>query len=155
MIHCDLRTANILLHDSGLHYHPKITDFGCAKHCDDEGIAKEVSTSFPLEWASPEFLKTSKSSKFSDIWAFGVCIYEMINSGCKPFEEYSTQELKSNIIHFGNQLSLESFLFPEAKTLFSDCWTMEPKKRPTFSQILERLNEAEKQTAVVVKIKDH
>lgn len=88
-----------------------------------------------MEWASPELIATNKSSKYSDVWAFAVCVYEMLNKGERPYKGYKRTELMQILINKGNQLCLESKLWSEASGLFSNCLKKDINERPKFSEL--------------------
>jgi hypothetical protein len=80
-------------------------------------------------------ITTKKCSKYSDIWAFAVCVYEILNKGGNPYNNYTRTEIMRIITNEGNKLSLESKLWPEASALFSNCLKKDIAERPNFSDL--------------------
>nr|KAG5703212.1 hypothetical protein BaRGS_034123 [Batillaria attramentaria] len=81
-IHRDLRAANILV---GKYYDVKVADFGLAKFLDEDCYNRDLDTKFPVKWTAPEAITHQKFSIKSDIWSFGVLLYEIVTYGKHPY----------------------------------------------------------------------
>ncbi len=97
IVHRDLKPANILVRTDGKRWLAKLTDFGVAKV---EGTALTQDGSFmgTLHYMAPEYLDTGKATAKSDLWAFGVMLYEVISAGRKPFPGSSPGPILGGIL---------------------------------------------------------
>jgi serine/threonine protein kinase len=84
VIHRDLAARNILLRADN---QPVVSDFGFARTAAEDG-GKTKSTVGPLRWMPPEALTKGQYSTKSDVWAFGVTVYEILTNGELPYKEY-------------------------------------------------------------------
>lgn len=100
IIHRDLAARNILVQSKDC---VKISDFGLAQVTDGNNYYVAQSTRhLPLKWYAPETLCTQKYSFQSDVWSFGVTMYEMFTYGVTPYPNYdiiSGDQLYSLIVH--------------------------------------------------------
>lgn len=134
-IHRDLRAANILV---GENNNVKVADFGLARLVDPDD--SEVYTSgdngkFPIKWTSPEAAFSRKFSTKSDVWSFGILLYEMVTFGRIPYPGMdNTQTLV--FIRDGNRMQKPNGCpHPCPQKYYDtmlDCWRHAPEQRPTF-----------------------
>lgn len=105
---------------------------------------------------APESLIEKKYSEKSDVWSFGVVLWEMMTGGLEPYPELDNVQAASQVMHKGNQLStwtnsndLGLKLTPpencpvKMTELMSKCFETEPKMRPTFTKIVQIIDEME------------
>jgi predicted Ser/Thr protein kinase len=97
IVHRDIKPANLLVRTDGKRWLAKLTDFGVAKV---EGTALTQDGSFmgTLHYMAPEYLDTGKASPLSDLWAFGVMLYEVISAGRKPWPGNSPGPILGGIL---------------------------------------------------------
>ena len=142
-IHRDLAARNCLVGDNQL---VKVADFGLArlvKTRDNETDADDTYTAhigakFPIKWTAPEGLAYNKFSSKSDVWAFGVLLWEMGSLGKAP---YPGVEL-ANVYHLldsGYRMECPDMCSPSVYELMRCCWQWEAAHRPTFEQIYKEL----------------
>ncbi|TKR95148.1 hypothetical protein L596_009353 [Steinernema carpocapsae] len=135
-IHRDLAVRNCLI---SAHGSVKIADFGLSKIMDDmqgETAIKNI----PLRWMAPETLsKTPEYSDKSDVWSFGVLMYEIFNLGEKPWPEENDFKVIAKNIKKGRMIELPAITPEPVKVLIKKLWTHEAKGRPPFKEIVSFL----------------
>ncbi|XP_010242504.1 PREDICTED: dual specificity protein kinase shkC-like [Nelumbo nucifera] len=144
IIHCDLKPKNILLDDGG---NLKVTGFGLIKLSklspDKAKLAQPGAHIDPSSlYLAPEVYKDEIFDRSVDTFSFGLILCEMIE-GVPPFHPKSTEDAVKMICLEGKRPSLKtkSRSYPqELKELIEECWNQEPMVRPTFSEIIVRLD---------------
>ena len=89
-IHRDLAARNILV---GEDHAVKIADFGLSRCIDDDIYVAQVGSKFPIKWTAPEACNYGKFSTKSDVWSFGILMYEVITYGRMPYAGMSNAEV--------------------------------------------------------------
>ncbi|UJR08174.1 hypothetical protein I4U23_012447 [Adineta vaga] len=147
IVHRDLATRNLLLRNE---QHIVLSDFGLSRSEGEVLKGKECVVS-PC-WAAPEcFTREQKVSSSSDVWAFGVVIWEMFSFGSKPYEKetninentHSQQIvsiLKKFLIQQGRRLTKPDSCSNGMYDLMCRCWNNDVSQRPSFFEIVEELN---------------
>ena len=97
IVHRDLKPANILVRTDGRRWLAKLTDFGVAK-VEGTSLTQDGSFMGTLHYMAPEYLDTGKASIQSDLWAFGVMLYEVISAGRKPWPGNSPGPILGGIL---------------------------------------------------------
>jgi predicted Ser/Thr protein kinase len=135
IVHCDLAARNILLTSS---FHAKISDFGMAKVLEKTGGIRG-SNMLPALWCSPETLRSGIFTKKSDVWSFGITVYEII-SGNEPFHDrQDIAELIKSIRGSSLTPEIPENCPQEIGELMKMCWEPE-SRRPGFEEICKFLN---------------
>uniref|UniRef100_A0A8C5H2K6 Tyrosine-protein kinase n=1 Tax=Gouania willdenowi TaxID=441366 RepID=A0A8C5H2K6_GOUWI len=93
-IHRDLAARNCLVNE---HNVVKVSDFGMTRYVLDNQYTSSSGAKFPVKWSPPEVLHYSKYSSKSDIWSFGVVMWEVYSEGRTPFENRSNVEVVTDI----------------------------------------------------------
>jgi len=133
VLHRDLKTANVLCND---HLEGKLADFGLAKLRDQNFSTNTIAT---VRYMAPEFIAKQVFGIKSDIFSFGMILWEIF-SRKEPFEELNpTQALYA--IAVGRRPEMPKDMPEELKDVVIGCWDQDPNMRPECSQILQRLNE--------------
>ena len=122
--------------------HIKVSDFGMSV----EGTYTYGGAAIPTRWVPPEVLRKLKWSTKSDIWAFGVTIWEALTYGLHPYENLSDSEVK-NFVKSGNRLSPPDLIygrnFEKLWNIVKSCWEHKAKDRPTFVDLQRSLSFSE------------
>ncbi|EYC36745.1 hypothetical protein Y032_0861g2738 [Ancylostoma ceylanicum] len=135
-VHRDLASRNCLVGDQRI---IKIADFGLMRACYDGDYYKMVHRSWmPVRWMAKEALEQGRFSEASDVWSFGVTLWEIWSYGRQPYGSASNQTVIELI---ANRHLLECP--PNCPTniygLMIECWNANPERRPSFSEIHSRL----------------
>ncbi|EGC32892.1 hypothetical protein DICPUDRAFT_81310 [Dictyostelium purpureum] len=143
IVHRDLKSANILLGGSSIEtLVAKVSDFGLSI----KPIGKEVKGRkvWNWRWLAPEIMNDQQYTEKIDVYSFAIVLWEIITRDL-PFEEYVDQLKWNSIIEDkiikGLRPTIPDECPSEMKNLITDCWNGDPKKRPSFTAILDRLNQ--------------
>ena len=119
----------------------KIANFGLSydKHSQDYcSLSSRKSTPLPLRWLAPETIQHNRISVYSDIWSYGVLLWEVFSSGQRPYGDLSNAQVVQSILGY-KLLSKPSNCPKAAYNLMLQCWNSAPLRRPWFSKIMEEL----------------
>uniref|UniRef100_A0A3P8ZLK1 non-specific protein-tyrosine kinase n=1 Tax=Esox lucius TaxID=8010 RepID=A0A3P8ZLK1_ESOLU len=117
-IHRDLAARNCLVSKNN---EVKVSDFGMTRFVLDDQYTSSQGSKFPFKWSSPEVIKYSKFSSKSDVWSFGVFMWEVYTEGRLPYENQTNSEVVDSL-NAGLRL-LKPRLAPEAVYILMEwCW---------------------------------
>ena len=131
LVHRDLAARNILVSEDLV---AKVSDFGLAK-AERKGLD---SSRLPVKWTAPEALKNGRFSSKSDVWSFGVLLWEVFSYGRAPYPKMSLKEV-SEAVEKGYRMEPPDGCPGSVHTLMGSCWEAEPARRPPFRKIVEKL----------------
>nr|CAD7194918.1 unnamed protein product [Timema douglasi] len=145
-VHRDLAARNILL---ASRHQAKISDFGLSRALGGDQYYKATQGGrWPIKWYmavipfikwpmyAPESFNFGTFSHASDVWSFGVTLWEMFSFGQQPYGELRGAEV-IQIVDKGNRLEQPSLCPNEVYKIMEQCWAYHPRDRPTFSQLLD------------------
>ncbi|XP_030068032.1 protein-tyrosine kinase 6 isoform X2 [Microcaecilia unicolor] len=135
-VHRDLAARNILV---GEDYICKVADFGMARLIKNE-FYKSTSCHIPYKWTAPEALQYNRFSTRSDVWSFGILLYEIITCGQIPYAGMDNAEASAEVSR-GYRMPQPSNCPNMIYKIMSECWKTEPSKRPTFQKIKKELGQ--------------
>ncbi|KAI1900168.1 hypothetical protein AGOR_G00047230 [Albula goreensis] len=133
-IHRDLAARNILV---GENYVAKIADFGLSRG--QEVYVKKTMGRLPVRWMAIESLNYSVYTTNSDVWSYGVLLWEVVSLGGTPYCGMTCAELYEKLPQ-GYRLEKPLNCDDEVYDLMRVCWREKPYERPSFAQILLSLN---------------
>ncbi|XP_057176172.1 tyrosine-protein kinase Tec [Triplophysa rosa] len=137
-IHRDLAARNCLVNSSlGV----KVSDFGMARYVLDDQYTSSSGAKFPVKWSPPEVFNFCKYSSKSDVWSFGVLMWEVFTEGKMPFEHNSNHEVVMMVMQ-GHRLYRPRKTSPHIYGIMQMCWMERADERPKFSQISEKISDA-------------
>uniref|UniRef100_A0A8C7KCA8 Tyrosine-protein kinase n=2 Tax=Oncorhynchus kisutch TaxID=8019 RepID=A0A8C7KCA8_ONCKI len=134
-VHRDLAARNVLLVNQQF---AKISDFGLSKAlgADDNYYKARTAGKWPLKWYAPECMNFHKFSSKSDVWSFGVTMWEAFSYGGKPYKKMKGPEVIS-FIASGSRMECPSGCPDRMYALMKDCWTYKHEDRPGFVKVEE------------------
>ena len=143
-VHRDLATRNVLVSSS---LECKIADFGLSRSMQsfdmpDERFYVSLRGMMALRWSAPESISRLHFSSASDVWGFGVVMIELFTKAAMPYEGVGDRKLMVQICDTAQNFRLEKPATMSAEIyakLVSPCWEHDPKARPTFSVLKEKL----------------
>lgn len=141
-LHRDLAARNCLVAENGT---VKVSDFGLSRYVLDDEYTSSLGSKFPVRWSPPEVLLYSKFSSKSDVWSFGVLMWEVFTFGKMPYERFSNSEIVEQIIK-GVRLYRPQLATEKVYSVMLSCWEEKADDRPTFrhlqAAILEIMEES-------------
>lgn len=133
-VHRDLAARNILL--SSIHQ-AKISDFGLSRAlCNSDYYTSAGGAKWPVKWYAPESLNYGTFSHASDVWSFGVTLWEMFSFGLPPYGDMPGAEAQK-LLDSGVRLLQPENCPDNVFDIMSSCWNYKPRDRPTFRFLTE------------------
>ncbi|CAJ1058791.1 vascular endothelial growth factor receptor kdr-like isoform X1 [Xyrichtys novacula] len=138
-IHRDLAARNILLSENNV---VKICDFGLARDIyKDPDYVRKGDARLPLKWMAPEAIFDKVYTTQSDVWSFGVLMWEIFSLGASPYPGVQIDEEFCCRLKEGTRMRAPEYSSSEIYQTMLDCWQGEPQERPTFTELVERLGD--------------
>uniref|UniRef100_A0A673TXE9 Tyrosine-protein kinase n=1 Tax=Suricata suricatta TaxID=37032 RepID=A0A673TXE9_SURSU len=140
-IHRDLAARNCLVTEKNV---LKISDFGMSRE-EADGIyaASGGLRQVPVKWTAPEALNYGRYSSESDVWSFGILLWETFSLGAPPYPNLSNQQTRE-FVEKGGRLPCPELCPDAVFRLMEQCWAYEPGERPSFSAIYQELQSIRK-----------
>ncbi|XP_068054336.1 fibroblast growth factor receptor 2 isoform X6 [Anomalospiza imberbis] len=136
-IHRDLAARNVLVTESNV---MKIADFGLARDINNIDYYKKTTNGrLPVKWMAPEALFDRVYTHQSDVWSFGVLMWEIFTLGGSPYPGIPVEEL-FKLLKEGHRMDKPANCTNELYMMMRDCWHAVPSHRPTFKQLVEDLD---------------
>uniref|UniRef100_A0A8D2J4D5 Tyrosine-protein kinase n=1 Tax=Varanus komodoensis TaxID=61221 RepID=A0A8D2J4D5_VARKO len=129
-IHRDLAARNILVGENNI---CKVGDFGMARLIKDD-IYLSYSHNIPYKWTAPEALSHGRYSIKSDVWSFGILLYEIVTRGQNPYPGMSNSEVFHHV-QKGFKMHCPSNCPSLIYNIMCKCWKLDPRERPDFTQL--------------------
>uniref|UniRef100_A0A672YYM9 Vascular endothelial growth factor receptor 3 n=1 Tax=Sphaeramia orbicularis TaxID=375764 RepID=A0A672YYM9_9TELE len=138
-IHRDLAARNILLSENNI---VKICDFGLARDIyKDPDYVRKGNARLPLKWMAPESIFDKVYTSQSDVWSFGVLLWEIFSLGASPYPGVQIDEDFCKRLKDGVRMRAPETASPEIYGIMLACWQGEPKERPTFPALVQILGD--------------
>ncbi|KAL7677681.1 hypothetical protein ACOME3_003921 [Neoechinorhynchus agilis] len=140
-VHRDLAARNILLASED---RIKISDFGLSRYTGNSSSNEYVQQSdcpIPFQWYAPESFAHFHFTNKSDVWSFGIVIWEMFTNCQFPYEHVAQEP--TQLFHFlqnGGRLGRPSTCSPTTWSIVMDCWKLNPNSRPSFKQLMSKFS---------------
>nr|XP_057928559.1 megakaryocyte-associated tyrosine-protein kinase [Doryrhamphus excisus] len=135
LVHRDLAARNILVSDDMV---AKVSDFGLTQATSK--VSDNQRVKLPVRWSAPEALWKEKFSTKSDVWSYGVLLWEIFSYGRQPYPKMSLKEVKERV-ESGYRMEAPTHCPPALYALMMACWDQEPRKRPAFHKVREKVEQ--------------
>nr|XP_033772729.1 tyrosine-protein kinase ABL2 isoform X2 [Geotrypetes seraphini] len=129
-IHRDLAARNCLV---GENHVVKVADFGLSRLMTGDTYTAHAGAKFPIKWTSPESLAYNTFSIKSDVWAFGVLLWEIATYGMSPYPGIDLSQVY-DLLEKGYRMEQPEGCPPKVYELMRACWQWNPSERPSFSE---------------------
>lgn len=138
VVHRDLAARNVLVCSNKM---VKISDFGLSRDIYQENLYRKTGTGkLPIKWLALESLSHQVYTSQSDVWSYGILLYEICTLGGNPYPLLSTSDLIMELKR-GYRMEKPDSCSKELYSLMLSCWSALPIDRPTFITIQNRLDE--------------
>ncbi|CAI5769980.1 tyrosine-protein kinase FRK [Podarcis lilfordi] len=139
-IHRDLAARNVLVGDHNVY---KVADFGLARvfKLGNENVYEaKHETKLPVKWTAPEAIRSNKFSIKSDVWSFGILLFEITTYGKMPYSGLTGVQVLQKLDQ-GYRIPQPENCPQELYNIMLQCWNVEPKERPTFETLHWKLED--------------
>ena len=130
-VHRDVAARNVLVSSE---LRAKISDFGLSRDTENSDYYTSRGGALPVRWTAPEALESRKFSTATDVWAYGVLLYEIWADGATPYDGWGNQKVWVEVSGGYRMPMPENCTTDVYKTMLS-CWEQEPSRRPNFQRL--------------------
>ncbi|KAM4875671.1 tyrosine-protein kinase Fer isoform 1-T18 [Thomomys bottae] len=134
-IHRDLAARNCLVGENNV---LKISDFGMSRQEDGGVYSSSGLKQIPIKWTAPEALNYGRYSFESDVWSFGILLWETFSLGVCPYPGMTNQQAREQVER-GYRMSAPQHCPEEIFKIMMRCWDYKPENRPKFGDLLKEL----------------
>ncbi|KAG8576129.1 hypothetical protein GDO81_009779 [Engystomops pustulosus] len=130
-VHRDLAARNVLVSEDNI---AKVSDFGLTK----EASATQDTGKLPVKWTAPEALREKLFSTKSDVWSFGILLWEIYSFGRVPYPRIALKDVVPRVER-GYKMDAPDGCPAIVYELMKQCWHLDPNQRPSFRKLREQL----------------
>ncbi|KAK9123972.1 hypothetical protein Sjap_013574 [Stephania japonica] len=134
IVHRDLKSPNLLV---DMKYTVKVSDFGLSRLKENTFLSSKSAAGTP-EWMAPEVLRDEPSNEKSDIYSFGVILWELVTMQL-PWCNLTQAQVVAAVGFKNMRLEIPRNTNPQVAALIEACWATDPRQRPAFSEIMDYL----------------
>ncbi|XP_073920627.1 hepatocyte growth factor receptor isoform X2 [Castor canadensis] len=138
-VHRDLAARNCMLDEK---FTVKVADFGLARDMYDKeyySVHNKTGAKLPVKWMALESLQTQKFTTKSDVWSFGVLLWELMTRGAPPYPDVNTFDITVYLLQ-GRRLLQPEYCPDSLYEVMLKCWHPKAEMRPSFSELVSRIS---------------
>ncbi|XP_036184793.1 hepatocyte growth factor receptor isoform X2 [Myotis myotis] len=138
-VHRDLAARNCMLDEK---FTVKVADFGLARDMYDKeyySVHNKTGAKLPVKWMALESLQTQKFTTKSDVWSFGVLLWELMTRGAPPYPDVNTFDITVYLLQ-GRRLLQPEYCPDPLYEVMLKCWHPKAEMRPTFSELVSKIS---------------
>lgn len=137
-VHRDLAARNVLLVSENA---AKISDFGMSKalNIGNDYYKAQEAGKWPLKWYAPECVYYWKFDSKSDVWSYGVTLWEATSLGEKPYRKMKGNEILKFLVEDEKRLAKPEFCDDQVYSIMLMCWEYDKNRRPSFEEIEQQM----------------
>ncbi|XP_033284135.1 hepatocyte growth factor receptor isoform X3 [Orcinus orca] len=138
-VHRDLAARNCMLDEK---FTVKVADFGLARDVYDKeyySVHNKTGAKLPVKWMALESLQTQKFTTKSDVWSFGVLLWELMTRGAPPYPDVNTFDITVYLLQ-GRRLLQPEYCPDPLYEVMLKCWHPKAELRPSFSELVSRIS---------------
>lgn len=140
IVHRDLKSSNLLVDKN---WTVKVADFGLSRMKHATFLTAKSGRGTP-QWMAPEVLRNEPSDEKADVYSFGVIMWELATEEV-PWDGLNAMQVVGAVGFMNQRLQIPDNIDPEWVTLMKECWDSDPRLRPSFQDITDRLKEMQRQ----------
>ncbi|QCD91636.1 Protein kinase [Vigna unguiculata] len=133
IVHRDLKSSNLLVDKN---WTVKVGDFGLSRLKDATLLNTKSGRGTP-QWMAPEVLRNEPSNEKSDVFSFGVILWELMTQSI-PWKNLNSLQVVGVVGFIDRRLDLPEDLDPHVASIIHDCWRSDPDRRPSFEELIQR-----------------
>ncbi|KAK6263048.1 hypothetical protein QUC31_008864 [Theobroma cacao] len=134
IVHRDLKSSNLLVDRN---WNVKVADFGLSRWKNATFLTTKSGRGTP-QWMAPEVLRNEPSNEKSDVFSFGVLLWELVTVSI-PWNNLNSLQVVGVVGFMDRRLELPEGLDPQVASIIRDCWRSDPENRPSFEDIINRM----------------
>lgn len=134
-LHRDLKSLNILVDTD---WTCKVSDFGLTHLATENGVGGAAGNGGTPFWLAPEAMEDGTFTAASDVYSFGIVVWEVITREC-PFRDMNPHQAALAVMTEDARPEIPDYVPPRLQALIRRCWARDPAVRPTFAQVLREL----------------
>ncbi|KAG5237112.1 dual specificity protein kinase splA [Salix suchowensis] len=143
IIHRDLKSSNLLVDKN---WTVKVGDFGLSRLKHETYLTTKTGKGTP-QWMAPEVLRNEPSDEKSDVYSYGVILWELATEKI-PWDNLNSMQVIGAVGYMNQQLEIPKDVDPQWASIIGSCWHSDPQCRPTFQELLEKLKDLQRQYAI-------
>ncbi|XP_033097815.1 ephrin type-B receptor 1-B-like isoform X2 [Anneissia japonica] len=147
-VHRDLAARNILVDET---LDCKVADFGLSREKEEGAYETKGGGKIPVRWTSPEAISYKKFTSASDVWSYGIVMWEVVSYGERPYWNWSNQDVVQ-AVEKGYRLPPPMECPQATYQLMLDCWQKDRLHRPTFGTLVSTLDRLARNPSILMNL---
>ncbi|KAL5700842.1 hypothetical protein ACHQM5_026245 [Ranunculus cassubicifolius] len=150
IIHRDLKSSNLLVDKN---WTVKVGDFGLSRLKHETFLTTKTGKGTP-QWMAPEVLRNEPSDEKSDVYSYGVILWEIATEKI-PWENLNSMQVIGAVGFMNQRLEIPIDVDPQWVSIIESCWHSEPQCRPSFQELLETFKDLQRQYTIQLRSSTH